>query len=306
MDIKSAGEHVKDARTFHLPFGTHIELPTFRFEIPWFGDPLPVRFEVPWFTGPWQLEFGFPQFGGWRSVQFEVTKFMVLELAVAVLMILVFVPIAMRLRRAGAPRGKFTNAFEAILLYIRNEVARPTIGSHHADRFVPFLWTLFFFILFCNLFGAIPWAGTPTAALSVTGTLAGITLLTVTISGMREFGALGFWAGLVPPMEIPLPLAVFLKPMLLMIEFFGLLIRHSVLAVRLMANMFAGHLVLSVMLGFIAAVANTWLILWFGVTIASILGQIAINMLELLVAFIQAYIFTFLASLFIGMAVHEH
>jgi F-type H+-transporting ATPase subunit a len=123
---------------------------------------------------------------------------------------------------------------------------------------------------------------------------------------MTKFGPVKFWTGMVPHMELPAILAVFLKPMLFVIEVLGLAIRHSVLAVRLLANMFAGHLVLAVIVGFIAASANTILILWLGVTIGSILGATALSLLELFVAFLQAYIFAFLSALFIGMAVHQH
>lgn len=281
LDISHAGEHVKDAVSFHLPFGKHIDLPL--------------------------IDLGTLQvFGAEVPLRLQVTKFMVLELAAAVLMIMVFVPLAWRLRGGRAPRGRLTNLFEAMLEFIRNEVARPAIGKHDADRFLPFLWTVFFFVLFCNLLGLIPWAGSPTGALSVTGALAALTFLTVVGAGMRQFGPLRYWLGLVPQMELPAAMAVILKPMLFVIEVLGLLIKHSVLAVRLMANMFAGHLVLAVILGFIAAVADLWTILWVGVTVMSIVGQVALNMLELFVAFLQAYIFTFLAALFIGMSVHEH
>jgi len=165
---------------------------------------------------------------------------------------------------------------------------------------------MFFFVLFCNLLGMVPWAGSPTGALAVTGTLAFIALVTVVGSGMKKYGLIGYWLSLVPHMDVHWTLAIFLVPMLLALEVLGLLIRHSVLAVRLLANIFAGHLVLAVIVGFIAAAAHTVLVLWFGVTVASVLGATALSMLELFVAFLQAYIFVFLSSLFIGMALHPH
>ena len=122
---------------------------------------------------------------------------------------------------------------------------------------------------------------------------------------MKKFGVVGFWIGQVPKMELPFVTAIFLKPMLLIIEVLGLFIKHVVLAIRLLANMFAGHLVLAVMLGFIAATADK-LILWLGVTVASVAMCVALNLLELFVAFLQAYIFTFLSAIFIGMAQHQH
>jgi F-type H+-transporting ATPase subunit a len=192
-----------------------------------------------------------------------------------------------------------------MLVFIRDEVARPAIGRHDADRFLPFLWNVFFFILFCNLLGLVPWAGSPTGALAVTGSLALVCFVMVVGSGMAKFGILGYWMGMVPHLE-PWPLAIILKPMLTAIEFGGTCVKHCVLAVRLLANMFAGHLVLFVIIGFIGATVHSGFALWLGVTVASVLGATALSLLELLVAFLQAYIFTFLSAVFIGMAVHQH
>ncbi len=267
MDIIEIGGHVKDANAFHTPFGT-LDLP--------------------------------------RVYGMQLTKFMVLEVVVAVLMLLIFIPLARRIAKGDPPRGRFSNLFDAILVFLRDEVARPAIGHHDADRFLPFIWTIFFFVLLCNLMGMLPWAGSPTGSLSVTAVLALSTFCVVSGAGMAKYGVLKFWTGMVPPMDVPPALAVFLKPMLLGIEIAGLLIRHAVLAVRLLANMFAGHLVLAVVVGFIAAAANSLLIVWLGVTIGSVLGATALDLLELLVAFLQAYIFAFLSALFIGMAVHQH
>ncbi len=105
-------------------------------------------------------------------------------------------------------------------------------------------------------------------------------------------------------MDLPPILAVLLKPMIFVIEILGLCIKHFILAMRLLANMMAGHLVLAVILAFIAASAAS--MAWYAVTPASVLGAVALSLLELFVAFIQAYIFTFLSALFIGMAVHPH
>ncbi len=213
---------------------------------------------------------------------------------------------AKRIRGGGPPKGLFWNFFEVMLVFIRDEVARPSIGKHDADKFLPFLWNIFFFILFCNLLGILPWAGSPTGALTVTAALAGITFCAVVGTGIQKFGVGGFFKSLVPHMELPKPIAIFLVPMIFIIELVGLLIRHVVLAVRLLANMFAGHLVLAVILGFIAVWANPFSFAWVGITTASVLGSAALNLLELFVAFLQAYIFTFLSALFIGMAVHPH
>ncbi len=241
-----------------------------------------------------------------KVLGFQVTKFMVLELVVAALMLLVFLSLARRMRVGGPPKGLFWNFFEVMLLFIRDEVARPSIGKHDADKFLPFLWNLFFFILFCNLLGIVPWAGSATGALTVTAALAGIAFCAVLGTGVQKFGVGGFFKNLVPHMQLPKAIAVMLVPMIFVIELAGLLIRHVVLAVRLLANMFAGHLVLAVMLSFIAALANSFLFAWMGITVASVAASAALTLLELFVAFLQAYIFTFLSALFIGMAVHPH
>jgi F-type H+-transporting ATPase subunit a len=255
--------------------------------------------EIVWLGG---RAFHIPQPPAW--MHFHLTRFMLVELAVAIAMILVFVPMARRLRSGEAPRGWVANFFEALLLFIRDEVARPSIGEHHADRFLPFLWTLFFFVLFGNFMGMIPWIGAPNSALGATSALAAITFFVVVGAGMKTFGPVGFFIGQVPAIDIPFGLKLFLYPMIFVIEMFGMLVKHCVLAIRLFANIFAGHLVLALILGFIAAVADTWI--WYGVAPASVFGSVALSLLEVLVGLIQAYVITFLAAIFIGMAVHQH
>ncbi|MFH1267326.1 MAG: F0F1 ATP synthase subunit A [Planctomycetota bacterium] len=239
-----------------------------------------------------------------HQVELQLTKFMVLELVAAALMIVIFVPLAWKLASGKPPRGWFGNLFEAMILFVRDEMVRPAIGRPDADRFLPFILTVFFFILFCNLLGMIPWAGSPTGSISVTGAMALISFCVVVGAGMRKFGLVAFWTGLAPHMELPLVLAIFLKPMILFIEIFGLFIKHTILAVRLLANMFAGHLVLAVIIGFIGLFAGR--AAWYGVMPASVLGATALSLLELFVAVLQAYIFAFLTALFIGMSVHKH
>jgi F-type H+-transporting ATPase subunit a len=265
-DPVKIAEHVQDSNFFELPFEIHIDIPKI---------------------------FGF-----------QVTKFMVLELVAAVLMLLIFIPLARRAARGDLPKGRLVNMFEAMLLFIRDQMVRPAIGSHDADRFLPLIWTLFFFILFCNLLGLMPWAGSPTADLSVTAALATLAFLTTVGSGMRRFGIVKFWLGLCPPMDLPKPMAFILVPMILIIEIMSLFIKHAILAIRLLANIFAGHLVLAVILFFIVDTAAS--LVWYGVMPASIIGVTTLNLLELMFAFIQAYIFAFLTALFIGMAVHKH
>jgi len=265
--------HVKDSDSFHLPvaLGGHLHVPQ--------------PFEA-------------------VGIPFHLTKFMVVELIAAILILIIFIPLARRIARGGPPKGRFWNFFEVMLVFMRDEVARPAIGKHDADRFLPYIWTVFFFILFCNLMGLVPWMGSPTGALGCTGALAIIAFITCIGAGMLRFGPVGYVLGQVPAMDLPFVLAIFLKPMILAIEIVGLVIKHFVLAVRLLANMFAGHLVLAVIILFIGETAG--LVIWYGVMPASVLGALGISLLELFVAFLQAYIFAFLSALFIGMAVHQH
>jgi F-type H+-transporting ATPase subunit a len=263
--------------------------------------------EIPWWThtfedGKW-IKFTkvihLDPIGG-----IQISRFMVMEVIAAILMLLVLVPVVRHISRNPFSRGWFMNMFEAMILFIRDEVARPAIGGHGADRFLPYLWTVFFFILFNNLLGIIPGGASATGNVNVTAALALMTLVVVVGAGMREMGPAGFWVGLVPHLDVPPWLKPALWGLMFVIEIAGLLIRHVVLAVRLFANMFAGHVVLSVILGFILmayAVPAFYLVAPFSVG-----GVIALSLLELFVAFLQAYIFTFLSALFIGMAVHPH
>lgn len=233
------------------------------------------------------------------------TKFMVLELVAALLIAAFFIGLALKIRYGQPPSGRLWNMLEVMYLFIRDQVARPAIGHHDGDKYLPFLLTLFFFVLGCNLLGMVPWLGSPTGALATTGALAFSTFLVVVGSGIKKLGFVGFLKAQVPHMDLPKALAIFLIPMIWLIEVFGLLVKHFVLAVRLLANMVAGHIVLAVIIAFIwfARDAGFW---WYGVTPISVLGAVAISLLELFVAFLQAYIFVFLAALFIGAAVHPH
>jgi len=256
--------------------------------------------ELPWFAPPtFEYTYDLPSIGG-----LQITRFMVMEAIAAVLMVVILVPVVRRIARTQVSRGWFMNMFETMLLFVRDEVARPSIGGHDADRFLPYLWTVFFFILFNNLLGIVPGGGSPTGNINVTGVLAVMTLAAVLNTGMRRMGVGGFWIALVPQLDVPAWLKPPLWALMFGIEVTGLFIRHIVLGIRLFSNMFAGHMVLAVILGFI-------LMAWGGlaavvVTPASLASVVLLSLLELLVAFLQAYIFTFLSALFIGMAVHPH
>jgi len=239
---------------------------------------------------------------------FCISKFMIIELVVAVIIAAVFIRLAGRIKDGGPPRGRIWNLLEGMLLFLRDQVARPAIG-HGADKFVPLLWTMFLFVLGLNLFGMVPWAGAPTGAFGVTAGLALVTLATSMSMGMIKLGPVGFWANLIPKMDLPLllkPLGWLIQALIFVIEVAGMFIRHGVLAIRLLANMVAGHLVLlSVMLlafSVEGAMSKSW---WITALIA-LIGSTLFSCLELFVAFLQAYVFTFLSALFIGSATHKH
>ena len=234
----------------------------------------------------------------------QVTRFMVMELIVAALLLLILIPLTRHVARNAVSRGPFWNAFEGMLLFIRDNVARPALGGHGADAYMPFLWTMFFFILFNNLLGMIPGGASATGNINVTAVLALLVFGVVLGAGIKASGPVGYWINLVPKLDVPAFLKGPLWGLLFVIEVAGLLIRHLVLAVRLFANMLAGHIVLAVILGFAVAAPGY---LRYMVAPISVLGVVALSFLELLVAFLQAYIFVFLAALFIGSAAHpEH
>ncbi len=284
-------------------------------------------FEVPQFLGgQWHIPQPFGEI-------FPITKFMLLEVVAGILVLVIFRTLAEKVASGTAVRGRFWNFWEAIALYLRDQVVRPTIGeghaphgehgdnhghddhrqgpsgldlrtAHPADKYLPFIWSTFFFILICNLLGAIPWMGSPTGNIWVTGVFAATTLFVVIRAGMSEVGPIGFWKSLVPHMDVPWWLGIFIVPMIWVLEFVGLMIKHGVLAVRLFANIMAGHTVIAVILGFIMDVSHSPL--YFAVAPASVLGQVGVGLLELFVAFLQAYVFVFLATVFIGTAIHPH
>lgn len=277
---------------------------------------------------------------------FQPTKFMLLQVVAFALTLLIFVPLAAKIRKGSAVRGRFWNFWEQLCVALRDQVVRPTIGdSHHghhddaghghgdaiadvesdhgagstrhahdvghpADKYLPLIWSLFFFILFCNLLGAVPYLGSPTGSISVTLVLAGFVFVYVVREGIAGTGGpVAFLKSLVPTMDLPDWIRPVLVPLIWVIEVFGFLVKHFVLAVRLFANLLAGHMVIGAILGFIAVAAQVAPennILFGGVTAASIGGQVFIGLLELFVAFLQAYVFAFLATLFISSAVHPH
>ncbi len=232
------------------------------------------------------------------SLPWSLTKYKVLMVLAAILIMAIFIPLARKARDGATPRGRWWNFFEAVLTFIRDNVARPNIG-HDADRYVPYLWSLFLFILFCNLFGMFPFLGSPTANINVTLALALVTFIFIHGSAIAKMGFTHYLQSYVPHMDVP-----FVGLFIAVLEIVGNVIKGVVLAIRLFANMFAGHVVLASILMFIVMVKHQGHFLFWGVTSVSVLGVIALSFLELFVAFLQAFIFTFLTSIFLGMAVH--
>lgn len=235
---------------------------------------------------------------------FAISKFMILELLVAVLLIVIFTWMRKKMITEHPTKGRLANLFEAFMHYIRDEIAIKNIG-HDGEKFVPLLWTVFFFVLGCNLLGLVPWMGTATGALGTTLALAFAMLLTTFFAGFRAFGPKWLWTGFVPHMDLPWWLSP-IKLMVYAIEVLGMFIKHTVLAIRLLANMAAGHLVLLAILGLVISAAQTAEANYPLTATFAVIGATLLTILELGVAFLQAYIFTLLSALFIGSAVHEH
>ncbi len=236
---------------------------------------------------------------------FQITKFMILELFAAGAVILCYVPLARRLQSGETPRGWLQNSLEVLLTFVRDDIAKPNIGGHDVDKYVPFLWTLFLFVLFNNLLGMFPFFGSATGSIYVTLGLAVVAFFAIHGSAISKMGFGHYVGSLWPHIDVPFPMGLFIKPLVFVLEVVGVLVRNVVLAVRLFANMFAGHVVLATILIFIHVAGMTGSdFLWGGVTLTSVLGMVALSLLELFVAFLQAFIFTFLTSLFMGMALH--
>jgi F-type H+-transporting ATPase subunit a len=198
-----------------------------------------------------------------------------------------------RTREGKAPSG-FGNGLEALVLYLRNEVILPNVGPH-GNGYVPFLLTLFFFILFANLLGLVPYGATATGNIAVTGTLAIITFFVIELAGMKALGwryinTIVFWPHDMA-LGMKLPITFILTP----IELIGKFTKPFALAVRLFANMVSGHVVLLALISLIFTFGS-----WILVP-APILIAVSISVLELFVAFLQAFIFTLLSSVFIGL-----
>jgi len=236
--------------------------------------------------------FHIPQLPLIFGIDITPTKHVFFMWISAIVLIITMVAVARGYKKSLIPH-KFTGFFEIIIVFVRDEIAKLTIGKGY-EKFVPYLLTIFFFILFGNFLGLLPYSSTFTSNIGVTATLAVFTFIMTQFGGMRQNGIIGYWKGLVPH-GIP----VWLLPLMIPVEFLGLLTKPFALAVRLFANMLAGHTVILALIGLIFFMKTIF------VAPVSIGFALFIFLLEILVALIQAYIFTMLSSLFIGMAVHQ-
>jgi F-type H+-transporting ATPase subunit a len=265
-------EHTADSHVIELPFGIAIHLPE-----------------------------------GWyipgTHIDVSPTKHVVFMLVAAVLVFLTLWyagrQVDKRHREGKGPRG-FGAAVEAMVLFVRDDVALVSIG-HGGEKFVPLIETLFFFILYCNLLGLFPWGATPTGNLAVTGGLALVAFVVIEVSGFFALGAKGYLKTIVMvPAGMKGAGAVVMAFIMTPVELIGKIVKPFALCLRLFANMTAGHFVILSLLGLIFLFAN-WVIA--GGTVLFVLFMMC---LELLVAFLQAYIFALLTSVFIGLMQHEH
>jgi len=234
----------------------------------------------------------FPQLPSVFGIDITPTKHVMFMWLAALLVLLTFYFVAKNYKTSLIPR-KLANFFEVIIIFVRDEIAEPTLGKAYRT-FLPFLLTIFFFILFGNFLGLIPYSATFTSNIAVTATLAIISFLMIQLGGIRQNGFFGYFKGLVPH-GIPM----WLLPLMIPVEILGLFTKPFALAIRLFANMIAGHTVILALIGLIFFMGTIF------IAPVSIAFAVFIYLLEILVSLIQAYIFTMLTSLFIGMAVHQ-
>ncbi|MBK7228361.1 MAG: F0F1 ATP synthase subunit A [Ignavibacteriales bacterium] len=226
------------------------------------------------------------------GLDLSITRHVLFMWIGAALLFFVMTRVAKAYKSSLVPKG-FTNFWEVFILFVRDEIAKPTIGKGF-EKFLPYLLTAFFFILFGNFIGLIPFTATFTSNIAVTATMAIFTFLVIQFGGIRNNGFFGYFKGLIPH-GVP----VFLLPIMAVVELLGLLAKPFALAIRLFANMTAGHIVIYALISLIFVMQSVG---WAGLAIPMALF---IYGLEVLVALLQAYIFTMLSSLFIGMAVHQ-
>lgn len=308
----NAGEtiihHVQDAHEMHIFDGFTIPLPVILYS----ENGLDVFMSSSFHHGSdsvycestgntYVLEHGnIHETSGIHFYDLSVTKNVVGIFICLIIMFWLFLNTAKgyRINRGQAPRG-VQAVMEPLILFIRDEVAKPSIGKRY-EIFMPFLLTIFFFILICNFLGLIPFLGgmNVTGNIAVTMVLALFTFAITTINAKKPY-----WTHIVAPPGVPL----WLLPIMIPIEILGVFSKPIVLMLRLFANITAGHIIILsfTSLIFIFAEANGTGA-GYGVSVVSVLFSVFMNTLELLVAFLQAYVFTLLSALYFGQAVEEH
>ncbi len=228
-----------------------------------------------------------------KPLDFSITKNVLAMMIVAFILLLVFISIARSYKKnPGRPKG-IQALFEPVILYVKDEIVYPNLGKK-TEKFLPFLLTIFFFILFNNLMGIIPiFPGNAnvTGNIAVTMTLAIFTFFAINFNGNKHYWKHTFWMPGVP---------VFVKPILAIVEMMGMIVKPVALTIRLFANITAGHIII------LSLVSLIFIYESFVMSPVSMIFVLFMNCLEILVAFLQAYIFTMLSALFIGMAVEEH
>jgi F-type H+-transporting ATPase subunit a len=239
-----------------------------------------------------------------KPLDFSVTK-TVAEIffsALFLIILLAFVVRSLNKNKNKAPKG-IQNIIEPVVIFIRDQVAKPAIGEKKYEKFMPFLLTLFFFILINNLMGLIPFppfGANVTGNIAVTMVLAVFTFFITTINGNKHY-----WKEIYNP-EVPWWLK-FPLPLMPIVELSGVITKPFVLMVRLFANMLAGHMIVTVFVSLIFIFANLYgPTVGFAASPVSVLFSVFILLLDVLVSFIQAYVFTLLSAIYFGMATAEH
>ncbi len=224
-------------------------------------------------------------------IKIPFTQHILMMLIVTTILFFVFIP-AFSSRKIIP--GKTGSMLEPIVFFVRDSLVYPAMGKELGEKWLPFFLTLFFFILFSNFLGLIPAFGTLTGNLSITIALACIILPSIFIQGIAKCGFIGFFKNMVPK-GLPFPIAIFV----FFLEFASLFIKNGVLAIRLFANMIAGHLVIGSLLLLIFIIHPL-------AAFVSVPMAVMIDLMEVLVAFIQAMVFTMLSAIFISLASSHH
>ncbi len=234
-------------------------------------------------------------------IDFSVTRQLVFVFITSILLLIIALRLASRYKKGigaeTAPRGVWQNLMEVIILFVRDEIGKPTLGDK-TNKYLPYLLSAFTFILIANLLGLFPWGVSPTAGIAVTGALATFTFVITQLAGTRDY-----WHHILWPPGVP----VFTKFILAPIEIVGLFTKPLALAFRLFGNMVSGHLVIVSLLGMIFIFATLFGTgAGVGAIFISVPLTVFIYFLKLAVAIIQAYVFTILSAVFIGLALEEH